>query len=399
MSSAVAPAFAQRITVADLEADPYPLYARLRVEAPVCWVSAVNMWLATGWDEAIRVGSEPELFAADMPESPVDRTFGSPTILTCDGEQHRALRRTLEPKFRPRAVDDYVDELVGPIVEAQLDALRGRSEADLMAEYFEPISVLSLGAVLGLGELDADTLRRWFAQLAEGATNFERDPVKQEVADATCREIDARLAPLFDRLEREPDDSTIAHMLHAGMPPGETRPRDLVMPSLKVIILGGMQEPGHGAGSVLWALLSHPDQLTEVLDDLDGLLPAAIDEGMRLIAPIGTIGRRTTRALELGGAELPADAPISAVLASANRDETRFEDPDSFDIHRDRKRLATFGIGQHFCSGHAFARAQERIAIRRLLEGMAGMRLDLRRPAAFRGWEFRAPRTLNVRLG
>ena len=89
---------------------------------------------------------------------------------------------------------------------------------------------------------------------------------------------------------------------------------------------------------------------------------------MRWIAPIGTQGRRTTARLELGGVELPADAPVAAVISSANRDERRFADPDRFDLHREPRRLATFGFGRHFCSGHAFARAQERIALRALLE-------------------------------
>ena len=389
-------ALAERISVAELEADPYPVYAELRAEEPVAWVPAVEMWLATSWEEAVRVASEPERFAADMPGSPIDRSFGSPTILTCDGPTHRELRRAVDPKFRPQEVEGYIEALVGPIVDRHLDALEPGSEVDLMAALLEPVSVLSLGAVLGVGELDADTLRRWFAALADGATNFERDPAKQERSDAVCREIDERLEPLLARLEREPDDSTISHMLHAGMPAGETRPREAIMPTLKVILLGGMQEPGHGAGSVLFALLSHPEQLAEVLADRDGLLPAAIDEGMRWISPIGTQGRRTTQEVELGEARLPANAPVAAVIASANRDERRFPDPDRFDVHRERKRLETFGFGRHFCSGHAFARAQERIALRRLLERFAG--LELAGEPELRGWEFRAPRTLHVRL-
>lgn len=150
-------------------------------------------------------------------------------------------------------------------------------------------------------------------------------------------------------------------MLHGGLTEGESRSPEALMPSVKVILLGGMQEPGHGAGSVLLGLLTHPGQLTEVVADPD-LLPAAIEEGMRWISPIGTQGRRAVRAVELGGAELPADAPVAAVIASANRDEGRFPEPDRFDIHRERARHATFGFGRHFCSGHVFARELERIA-------------------------------------
>jgi cytochrome P450 len=387
---------ASAITVAELERDPYPIYARLRAEAPVAWVPAVEMWLATTWDAALRVASEPENFAADMPGSPIDRSFGRPTILTCDGEPHKELRGSIDPKYRPHAVDEYIEALVGPIVATHLDALDGDGEVDIMAALFEPVSVLSLGAVLGLGDIDADTLRGWFAALADGGTNFERDPDKQARSDAACADIDERLAPVLDRLEREPDDSTISHMIWSGRAPGEPRSRETYMPSLKVMLLGGMQEPGHGAGSVLYALLSHPDALAEVVGDLDGLLAAAIDEGMRWIAPIGTQGRRTTREIEVGGVELPADAPVAAVIASANRDERRFKEPDRFHLHRERQRVATFGFGRHFCSGHAFARAQERIALRELLRRYP--RLSLAGEPEFLGWEFRAARELRVTL-
>ena len=74
----------------------------------------------------MRVASEPEPFAADMPGSPIDRSFGSPTILTCDGERHRELRRSIDPKYRPQEVEGYIDELVGPIVEARLAAIEGQ---------------------------------------------------------------------------------------------------------------------------------------------------------------------------------------------------------------------------------------------------------------------------------
>ena len=162
-----------------------------------------------------------------------------------------------------------------------------------------------------------------------------------------------------------------------------------------MILLGGMQEPGHGAGSVLYALLTHDDAMESVRADPE-LLPAAIEEGMRWISPIGTQGRRATRKTELAGAELPKDAPVAAVVAAANRDPERFSEPDEFRLDRERKRVATFGFGRHFCSGHAFARAQERIALRGLLDRYASLELLAEPPIS--GWEFRAPRELRVRL-
>jgi cytochrome P450 len=390
--------FARSITVADLEADPYPIYARLRRQAPVCFIPAVGLWFVTGYDDVEYVVTHPAQFTAEMSDSPVDRTFGSPTIITVDGERHQDLRRGLDSKYRPRQVNAYIDGLARPIAERAADALAGRSRAELMAEYFEPISVLTLGSVLGIDQLGADKLRDWFWRLHQGVINFEGDPDREQTGSACSREIDVVLAPIFDRLEAAGDDSTISHLLHSGLSGGGRRARDHVMPTLKVILLGGMQEPGHGAGSTLAALLANRDQLDAVRDD-PGLLPAAIDEGLRWMSPIGTQTRQAVTDADLGGALIPAGAPVGALVSAANRDERKFEDPDRFDVFRPRQANLAFGGGRHFCAGHAFSRAQIRIAIEVLLQRYPRIALDLARPPEFRGWEFRAPRNVDVLLG
>ena len=386
------------VTVEELDRDPYPIYARLRAETPVAYVPAVNVWMVTRWDDVERAAGEPERFSAAAPNSPVERTFGSPTVLTCDGPLHRDMRGSIDPKFRPREVDEYIDALVRPIAAELVDRIAGRGEAELMAEYLEPISVRSLGAVLGLADLDADTLRRWFGGLASGATNYERDAGKQAVGDATVREIHERLDERLECLRRRPDESAISQMLHAGRPAGSPRSVAEIMPNLLVILLGGMQEPGHGAGSVLWALLGDPVAAREVIEDPDGLLDAAVDEGLRLVAPIGSQLRASAEATVLAGAAIPAGEPVALMIASANRDAARFADPDRFDIHRPRQRHGSFGFGRHFCSGHRFSRQQIRIGLEVLLERLPDIALDPEHPAEFRGWEFRAPAHLHARF-
>jgi cytochrome P450 len=391
-------ALAQAVTVEDLEADPYPIYARLRREAPVCYIPAVGLWFVTRYDDVGFAASRPDLFTAQLDDSPVDRTFGSPTIITVDGERHQDLRRGLDSKYRPKQVNGYIDDLVRPIAESALDRLAGRDRAELMAEYFEPVSVLSLGTVLGIESLGAARLRDWFWRLHQGVINFEGNPERERIGAECSREIDAVLGPVFDRLEATGDDSTISHLLHSGRPAGACRARDFVMPTLKVILLGGMQEPGHGGGSTLAGLLSHPDQRAAVRDDHE-LLPAVVEEGLRWVAPIGTQTRQAVTDVELGGATIPAGAPVGALVSSACRDERRFADPDRFDIFRPRQASLAFGAGRHFCAGHAFSRAQIRIAIDVLLQRFPGLALDPARPPVFRGWEFRAPRNLDVILG
>lgn len=392
------PSFAEAITVEDLESDPYPIYARLRKEAPVAWVPAVNLWLATSAEAVELVTTRTDLFSAVVDGSPLDLSFGGPTILTVDGEDHLDKRRSLDTKYRPRAVAEYIDAHVEPIAREYLDKVRSKPNrsAELVAEYFEPISVLSLGAVLGLGHLSADTLREWFHGLAMGAINFERDPNKQAINDATAAAIDAELRPYMEQLRFDPDDSTIAHMLTTGRNAGEPRTVDEVLPSLKVIILGGMQEPGHGAASCLYGLLSDREQWElacqepERWDDI-------VHEGLRWVAPIGTQTRQARVDVDFQGTMIPAGAPIGAVVASACHDETLFDHPEVFDIRRERRSNAAFGLGPHFCAGHAFARGQERIALHMLAEALPDLRLDPDHDVRMRGWEFRAPEALHVR--
>lgn len=387
--------FASQVTVAALEADPYPIYSRLRQSEPVAWVPAVNLWLVTRASDVEFVTTHPELFQAQVDASPVDRSFGGPTILTVDGERHLDLRRSLDTRYKPRVVASYIEELVTPIAEVALESVLAspNRRCELMQAYFEPISVLSLGSVLGLGHLPASTLQEWFRGLAMGAINFENDPVKQAINDQTAREIDKELRPLMHELAASPDDSTIAAMLTSGCPAGQARAIDDVLPSLKVIILGGMQEPGHGAGSCLYGLLSNPDQW-ELLQAEPERWDDAVHEGLRWVAPIGTQTRQATQDVELGGAVIPQGAPVGAVVASACRDEAVFDEPDRFDITRPRTPNAAFGYGPHFCAGHAFAREQERIALELLARALPNLRLESE--PEIRGWEFRAPTALHV---
>jgi cytochrome P450 len=209
-------------------------------------------------------------------------------------------------------------------------------------------------------------------------------------------EIDAAILPVFGRLERKPDGSALSHMLHDGMPPGETRSRAFLLPSIKVALLGGMQEPGHGAGSVLVGLLTHPDQMRDVQADLDGWLPKAVDEGIRWVAPIGTQMRQTTELVSLGGVTIPADSPVASVLSSASRDESRYSDPDEFDIRRGSTGHAAYGFGSHFCAGRWFAQRLMPLLLRPLLERLPDLKLVPEKMPVFRGWEFRAPTSLHV---
>lgn len=387
--------WASGITVEQLDEDPYPIYARMRREAPVCFVPAVGLWFVTRWVDVDFAASHTDVIDSSVAPSPLNRAMGGPSILVLDGQPQKKLRAMLDPSLRPRVVEASAPGLVAPIVEQLLDSIAERGEADLMSEYFEPVSVLSLGSVLGLAEIDGDTLRRWFHGLAQGAINFEDDPARWAVSDATGAEIDRALAPILERLWENPDSSMIATMLqHADGTFGDRVAT--ILPTLKVILLGGMQEPGHAAGSTVAGLLE-AGQAAEVANDPAGLVRDAIEEGLRWVSPIGTQTRRVKIETELGGVTLPVGANLGALVSSANRDEDVWGPAaDAFDLFRPKRNHGAFGFGPHFCSGHHFSRVQMRIAVQRLFERLPNLRSDVDRPPVFNGWEFRAPQHLHV---
>jgi len=145
----------------------------------------------------------------------------------------------------------------------------------------------------------------------------------------------------------------------------------------------------------LFALLRHPEQLREVMED-PKRIDASIEEAIRWLSPVGTATRRTVRACELCGTELPEGALIGAVLAAANRDSRVFTDPERFDIHRRPNNHLAFATGPHACVGALLGRYEGRVGLRVLLENIKTLRLDPELPVDVRGWEFRAPTALQV---
>lgn len=388
--------YSETITIEDLDTDPFPHYARLRAEDPIAPVPAANCWFATRWKDIEQIARHPD-FTAVSDEAPVNAAFGRPNVLTSEGPTHAALRGGIEPHYKPRRVADYIDALVRPIAEAQLAAFRASGSNDLLTEYFEPISALALARSFGFMNVDTPTLRRWFHGLSQGAINFERDPARAAVCAAAVEEIEAVTLPLLERLAKTPDNSPLSHMLHSGMEPGQTRPVEMILPSVKVSLLGGMQEPGHGAANLMVGLLQNPDQFAALRADLETRLGPAIDEALRWIAPIGTMMRTATRDTEVNGIAVPEGTAVSCIFASANRDETRWDNADAFDILRPQKAHMAFGQGVHFCAGKWFAKAQIEVAMRVLLDAFPHLAFA-DGPPEFRGWEFRAPTHCRIAL-
>ncbi|MBD0289735.1 MAG: cytochrome P450 [Thermoleophilia bacterium] len=385
--------YGSQVTLEELERDPYPIYKRLREAAAAVYVDAVGLWLVTRWDDVSYVDKTPELFTGETEPSTLNRTFGK-NLLGSEGEYHARIRSIIYPAFRVQAIGHYPDEVIAPIAHDLIDGFAGRGEVEFVSEFAEPLSTRVVKRTLGLGAIEDDTLRRWFVELATGAANFEDDPEKQAVADGASREVNETIQPLLDRLEREPDDTVLSNMLHSEVG-GERLTREEIQANLKVMIVGGLQAGTDLIALSLWALLSHPEQAEQVKAD-PGLVNQAIEEGARWHSPVGTSTRQTTRDTELRGSKLEKGALVAAVLASANRDERNWTDPDSFDIHRREGAHLAFATGSHLCLGARLGRYEARTSWRILFERLPNLRLDEDRPTKITGWEFRSPQHLHL---
>jgi cytochrome P450 len=354
--------------------------------------------MVTRWNDVESTCFDTESFPAHVEGSPTDQALGGVSMMTTDGDPARQRRRPFDSTFRPSAVEAAMPEVFVRLCEEHLDTIAQQGQADLVADYFEPISLLSLADAIGIGDLvDLDTLRRWFSGLAAGVSNYEGNPEKSALSYSVSQEIDGALVPRFEEALEHPDDGLLSTLAHAF--PGSIEERlAWTMPSLKLILLGGLQEPGHGGATIAHSLLARPQQHAALVDNPD-LVAAAVDEGLRWTAPIGNLLRGVKPGTTLAGVEFPDDARVILVVASANRDiEIWGPTADEFDIHRPKRRHLSFAVGPHHCIGHHFARVQLKTAIAKLVDRFPRLRLDEDHETVYRGHEYRSPQAVRVRV-
>jgi cytochrome P450 len=364
-----------------LDDDPHGVLARLRVDAPVVWVPDLDSWLVTRWIDVERVEADAEIFTADLPDSALSRTIG-PNMLHSDGPRHGLLRDAIAPVLRPGPLRAWAERIVPEVAMSLLEAMPHGEQVDLIASYAEPVAVRVLQDMLGLPAQPDHVLRSWFNGIGAGAANFRRDPGVQEIADAASRAVDDAVAPVLSG-DAPADAGTLLASLVA-----DDLAADEVRGIVKLMIIGGMQEPRDLLGTALAVLATQPDVEAAVRAD-PGLLPRFLEECLRWSSPVGTATRRATRDVVLAGVEIPAGATVSAALMSANRDEARWGDPHEFRLDREEGSHAAFALGRHSCPGAGLARLLARIAVEAVLETTSRLGPAVR--VEERGFEFRGP--------
>ena len=371
-------------------ADPYPTYARLRREAPVAFVPQLGSVLLTRRDDVFHWEKDIETFSSDQPAGLMNRLMGQ-NMMRKDGAAHMAERKVYFQAVAPRTVADVWTRKFQAHCDRILDDLASKGVADLAADFALPLSGECLKEMTGLTNVGFADIDAWSQGMIEGIANYQGDPAIEARCQAATTGIDAAISDMLPVVRKAPNASLLSVMLHGGMPIAQVRA------NIKLTISGGQNEPRKAIAGCVWALLTHPDQLTAALS---GKLrwQQVLEEFLRWMSPIGMSPRRMAKRVEIGGVTLEPETRAFLMFAAANHDETYFVDADKFIPTRDTTKAIAFGAGPHFCAGAWAARAMiADVALPSVFKRLKGLRLHEGRVPRIGGWAFRGLLDLPVK--
>jgi len=386
--------------------DPYPRIHELREQGPVVEGSYRSNFtdvpdvqtghlpqaMILGYDPIMKVLTQPDLFTnreAFMPS--LGRSFGN-TVTVMDAPEHTHFRKIFQKAFLPQVVAKWGETVVDPVVNRLMEGFIHRGEADLIEEFTHHYPFQVIYAQVELEPEQAPVFHKLaIAQLLSS------------IGAPQGQEASHKLGNFFGELLRQrranPGNDLISHLATVEAD-GEKLPDDVLISFLRQLMNAGGDTTFRGTSVLLTGLLTHPDQLKAVTEDRS-LIPAAIDEALRWEGPVTATMRYVSRDTELEGVPLKEGTYLNVVLGSANRDPTKFERPDEFDIFRKNKvRHLAFASGPHLCIGQHLARVEMTRALNAILDRLPNLRLDPDKPAPnIVGHLLRYPHHLWVRFG
>lgn len=349
----------------------------------------VRDFAVVGFDAATQLLRDGSLVSSRIWQQTAEVTWGY-TIVVMDDPDHRRYRGLIEQAFTRHAMEQVAQDVVRPVVTELVEQLAPRGHADLVREFTFRFPIRIIARLLGLPD---DDIRRYHVW---GTEVIMFDQFERAVAASTA--MAEYLTPIIEERRRRPREDMISALVQAELD-GDRLSNDAIIAFLRNLVTAGAETTYSSSGSLLFGLLTNPHQLEAVRADRS-LVPVAIEEGVRWEPPLTNVRRALTRDVELAGIAMPAGSFVYVSLAAANRDESRWDRPDEFDVHRERHAHLAFGFSTHMCLGMHLARAETMMALDALLDGMPNLRLDPDAPMpAVTGVSFRRPNTLPVVWG
>ncbi|GAA5194010.1 cytochrome P450 [Rugosimonospora acidiphila] len=384
----------------DFAADPYPAFARLRQDTPVCPVGGprFDSYLITRFEDAKVALNDPRL-SKDLygPEQHYLRIFGpnseglNKNMLNSDPPEHSRLRQVVSQAFTSRRIE-ALRPRVAETVDNLLDKIIPQGQSDLMHDFAIPLPMMVICQLLGIPETDHERVLGW-TQVIRTSGSSSRPPEEERAAVQLAQlRLHQYLTSLVQYKRAHPGDDLIGALVDACDNEGKLSERELVTTTF-LLLFAGHQTTADFIGNATVALLTNPDQL-DLLRTRPELLPSAVEELLRFDGPLPVASPRiATEDVEYQGVHIPRGSIVGVVINAANHDPAQFADPDRLDLSRVRGPHIGFGHGVHYCLGVSLARMEGQIGIGALLRRLPGLRLavpadQLRRlPAAspFRG--------------
>jgi cytochrome P450 len=339
-------------------------------------------WQVLGHPEASRVLADPAAFSSDlgdlMPRHEEDMDlFRQGNFLRMDPPRHRRLRGLVSQAFTPRTVAGLAPR-IAEVTRGLLDAPAGgdrdhdRDRLDLIDDLAYPLPVMVIAELLGLPTSDRPVFRRWADALFDRGQADPDESLPRLSAERmrrtapTVREMNSYLLDRVRAARARPADDLTSRLVQAEVD-GQRLDDTEIVGFVGLLLIAGHVTTTATLGNTVLCFDEHPDAAAQVRAD-PTLLPAAIEEVLRVRTPFPRLPRRATTDAEVGEVVIPAGDLVVTWLTAANRDARVFADPDRFEIHRTANPHLTFGHGIHFCLGAPLARLEAKIALGILLE-------------------------------
>ncbi len=373
----------------DFLEDPWPHYARFRAESPVWWSDEISMFCVFRYED-VQEALTSQAFTVEYPFR-ISRQILGTTLLDIDGPRHRELRRAVNPFLGPDRLDAFHASAAAAVIDSLLDGI-APGEFDFVEGFSKQVPIRVISRFLGLPPGDAPwifgKMMYLIRHLVGSNGDFGKATAIRKEMEAYVRGLMAKEAGTGSAASLSP--GMIASCLDSGMDAEEALRMALLF------IAAGTETSTAALGNAMVCLLRHPDCLERVSAD-PGLVAGVILEALRWEPPQHDTVRFAARDTSLGGGAVPKGGSLKLLLASANRDESKFERAAEFVPGRPERAMLSFGSGPHACLGRNFATRELELALRKFLE-----RFEVRSASAeatpIRGSTFRQPERVPLRI-
>jgi cytochrome P450 len=364
------------------QANPFPTYAQARRDEPVAMLPGFNLWSVTRYEDCLTVLKNHEVFSsngqqhgpemfAQMGATPLQDE--QPSMLALDPPDHTRLRALVNKAFTPRMVAQ-LEPRIRQVTAELLDAVAPTGRIEIIDDLATPLPVIMIAEILGVEPERRADFKRWSDALALALGGGLLTPQVSEEALQARREFIDYFTRIFELRRAEPREDLVSALLKLEAEGDRLTPSE-VMAMCILLLAAGNETTTNLIGNAMLAFAEHPEAYARLLAD-PSLVPSAVEEALRFYPPVQATVRFPKRDVEIGGQTIGARQPVVVWLASANRDEAVFPEPDRFDIARTENRHLSFGLGIHFCLGAPLARLEAKVALEEILHRLPTIGLE-----------------------